>query len=201
MTRNYDRARRLGWVSLAGGVAQVLYGLLALFFPYGPDIYYGWDEALWIAAGVGMAGAIGGLLLLDVGAPHPLAWGGGLLALLGVLIRIVASILIISKSSWDPITLILLSILLLLGGMVALGVAILRGGKITGWRAWTPLLVALFGFIVTAIFSVSLFVHFILLGLWGLTWMLVGYVVIDYVARQEAHDHADYDHAVHSTSS
>ncbi|MEL7436656.1 MAG: hypothetical protein AAFN11_22140, partial [Chloroflexota bacterium] len=55
-----------------------------------------------------------------------------------------------------------------------------------GWQAWTPILVSLTGLAVTVLYSVSLFIHFIALGLWGLTWMLVGYVVITHVSKHEA---------------
>jgi hypothetical protein len=48
---------------------------------------------------------------------------------------------------------------------------------LVGWQAWTPLLVPVVGLIAAAIYSVNLFVHFILLGVWGIPWMLVGYVV------------------------
>lgn len=180
MTVNYDLAKQAGRIAIIGGSVQLVYGLLSIFFPYSPDVYYGWDEALWIVASVGMAAAIIGILVLEAGRPGWLTWIGGITAIIGVLTRIVASVLIIMRSSWDPLPLILLSILLVLGGMLALGIATLRGNKINGWQAWTPILVSIFGFMVTAIFSVSLFIHFILLGLWGLTWMLVGYVAMSH---------------------
>ena len=132
---------------------------------------------MWIVASIGMAGAILGILALEAGKPGWLTWLGGITAILGVLIRIVAAILNIIRSSWDPLPLILLSILLLLSGMFALGIAILRGNKINGWQAWTPILVPIFGLFVTALYSVNMFIHFILLGLWGFCWILIGYVV------------------------
>jgi len=185
MIGNYDFARRAAWIAIIGGSFQILYGLLAIFFPYSSDSPFGWEEALWIVACIGMAGAIVGMLVLDAGKPGWLAWLGGISALIGVLIRIIAAILIIMQSSYDPLTLILLSIVLMLGGMLALGIALLRGDLIKGWKAWTPILVSVFGLIVTALFSVSLFIHFILLGLWGLTWMLVAYVVINHVSSSK----------------
>ncbi|MEO1162671.1 MAG: hypothetical protein AAFV98_02710 [Chloroflexota bacterium] len=186
MVGNYTLAKRAGWIAIVCGCFQILYGILSIFFPYSSGTYYGWDEALWIVASSGMAFAIIGILALDAGKPRWLAWSGGIFALVGIPIRIVASVIFIMQSSWDPIALILLSILLLLGGMAAVGIALLRGDKINGWQAWTPILVSLTGLAVTVLYSVSLFIHFIALGLWGLTWMLVGYVVITHVSKHEA---------------
>ena len=185
MIGNYKLAKQAGWIALIGGSVQIVYGLLSIFFPYSPDTYYGWDEALWIVACIGMAGAVVGILVLDAGKPGWLASLGGIATIIGVLIRIIAAIFIIMRSSWDPLPLILLSILLMLGGMLALGIAIVRGDKISGWHAWTPIFVTIFGFIVAAFFSVSLFIHFILLGLWGICWMLVGYVAMSYASDNQ----------------
>lgn len=167
-----------GYIGIAGGIFQVLYGLLAIVFPYGPDQYYGWDEGLWILANIGMLAGIVGLLKLEVGQPRWLSKGGGFLAILGVILRILASLVIILQTGWDPLALILLSILLVLGGMAALGIGVLRGSHLTGWKAWVPLCVSIFGLIVAAIFSINLFLHFILLGLWGIGWILLAFVII-----------------------
>jgi len=185
MIGNYKFAKQAGLIAIVCGIFQIIYGLLAIFSPDNLDIYYGWGEVLWIVACIGMASAIVGILVLDAGKPGWLTWLSGIAVIIGVLIRIVASILIIMGSSWDTLPLILLSILLMLGGMFALGIAILRGDKINGWQAWTPIFVSIFGLIVTALFSVNLFIHFILLGLWGICWMLVGYVVMSYASDHE----------------
>jgi hypothetical protein len=167
-----------GYICMAGGIFQVLYGLLAIVFPYGPDQYYGWDEGLWIVANIGMLAGIIGLLKLEAGQPRWLSKGGGFLAISGVILRILASLVIILQIGWDPLALILLSILFVLGGMAALGIGVLRGSQLTGWKAWVPLSVAIFGLIVTIIFSINLFHHFILLGLWEIGWMLLAFVII-----------------------
>ncbi|MEO0565530.1 MAG: hypothetical protein AAF125_25710 [Chloroflexota bacterium] len=178
---NYTRATQAGRLAIIFGSFQILYGLLAVFFPYSSETTYGWDEVLWIVSTVGMACAAIGILALGAGKPSWLAWVGGIAVILGVLIRIVASVFVLMRLSWDPITLILSSILLLLGGMLILGIALLRGDKVRGWRAWTPVIVTISGFIVAALFSVNLYIHHILLGLWGFSWMLVGYVAVSYV--------------------
>jgi hypothetical protein len=161
----------------AGAAIQILYGLLSIPYPYGPDAYYGWDEALWALANIGMVGAVVGLVALDIARPRWLAVMAGVLATLGHLIRIVVSVRIILLPTWDPSLTILLSILFMLLGMILLGITILLGKQLAGWQAWTPLLVPLFGFVTAAIYPLNQSLHFILLGLWGIPWMLVGFVV------------------------
>lgn len=179
---NFLSSRQVGYIALAGGIFQILYGLLAIVFPYGSGQYYGWDEGLWIVANIGMLAGIIGLLKLEVGQPRWLSRGGGFLAISGVVLRILASILIILQVGWDPLALILLSILFLLGGMAALGIGSLRDSQLAGWKAWVPLSVAIFGLIVAAIYSINLFLHFILLGLWGIAWILLAVVIISNTA-------------------
>ena len=41
-----------------------------------------------------------------------------------------------------------------------------------------------FALITAATYSINLYLHFILLGLWGVPWMLVGYVVFTHAAKQ-----------------
>jgi len=183
--RNYRFARLASLVCFAGGIIEVVYGLLAISFgPYSQHAY-GWDEALWALAMVGEIGAVLGLLALDVARPRWLAGIGGTLAILGQFIRIVVSALILLRPPWDSTMPIILSILLMLLGMGSLGVATLLGKQLTGWRAWMPLLVPVVGLMVAAVFSINLFLHFILLGLWGIPWLLVGYVVFTQAGKQE----------------
>lgn len=183
--KNVHLARLASLVCLAGGMIQVIYGLLTI--PFGPysQHSYGWDEVLWALANVGMIGAVLGLLALDVAHARWLAAIGGALAILAHLTRIVVSALIILRPSWDPTAPILGSILPMLLGMGSLGIATLLGKQLAGWRAWAPLLVPVVGLMTAAVYSINLFIHFILLGLWGLPWMLVGYVVFTRVVKQE----------------
>src|SRR3712207_6585435 len=86
--KNLRLAYYASLISFVGGFIQVLYGLLAIPFPYGPPTYYGWDEGLWALANLGMIGTIVGLVALDVAHPRGLAVMAGALAILGHLIRI-----------------------------------------------------------------------------------------------------------------
>ena len=178
-------ARSAGIVGMVGGVVQVVYGLLAAWFPYGPNIYHGWDEALWLVAGLGMVATVSGLLILDLGRPRWLALGSGTVAILGLLVRAIASILIIFRASSSLSVVIPVTVLVVLISMFTLGISVLRGKRLGGWRAWAPLFVPISGFFVSAVFSINLYLHFILLGFWGIAWILVAYVLIGHVSTQE----------------
>jgi hypothetical protein len=139
---------------------------------------YGWDELLWACAVVGMIGGVVGLLALGGAGPRWIALTGGALAILGCLIRIVTSALLIFRPAPDWVALILVSIGLMLVGMTLLGITTLLGKQLRGWRAWTPLAVPVSLLVIAAVYSIDQFVHFILLGFWGIPWLLVGYVVV-----------------------
>jgi hypothetical protein len=181
---NVRRARLAGLVCLAGGMLQLIYGLLAIPFPYAEN-NFGWAEVLWALANVGMIGGVLGLLALDVARPRWLAVIGAALSILGNLNRIVVSALLILRPSPAYVPLILITILLLILGMGTLGITTLLGKQLSSWQAWTPLLAVAFSLIPVAVYSISQYAHFILLGLWGLPWMLVGYVVFTHAAKQE----------------
>ena len=174
---NLRRAYLASLVCLGGATVQIIYGLLAIRFLFWEN-GNAWMEAVWAVANVGMIGGALGLLFLDVGRPRWLAVIGAVISVLGNFIRIVASALIIAGAGADVYTPVLLSsIPLMMLGMGALGGATLLGKQLTGWQAWTPLLAVGFAILTGATYSVNLYLHGILLGLWGVPWMLVGYVV------------------------
>lgn len=188
----FQLARLASQVCLAGGILQIIYGLLAIPFP--PSTAYvntlGWDEALWALVTVGMICAVVGLLALDVARPRWPAKLGATLAIVGLLIRIGAATWDFLSPTTATIPFILLSIVLFLVGMGILGVTTLLGKELSGWQAWTPLSAGAFALIPTAIYSLNQFIHYILLGLWGLPWLLVGYVIFTQAAKQGQARHA-----------
>ncbi|MFL5801574.1 MAG: hypothetical protein ACJ8CR_07505 [Roseiflexaceae bacterium] len=78
---NLHRARLASQVCLAGATVQIIYGLLAILFPYWESDYE-WAEALWAVANVGMIGGAYGLFALDVARPRWLAAIGAALSCL-----------------------------------------------------------------------------------------------------------------------
>ncbi len=181
---NIRLAHLASLICLAGAIVQIIYGLLAIPFPYAKNTY-GWDEILWAVANVGMTGGAIGLLTLDIARPRWIAVIGAVLTVLGNLIRIMVSALLIVLPSPTYVPLILISILLVVLGMGALGLTTLLGKQITGWQAWTPLFAGGFTLVPAAVYSIDPYIHYILLGLWGITWLLVGYTVFTHSAEQE----------------
>lgn len=173
-------ARPLSVVCIVGAAVQIIYGLLSIPFPfYDPDTYYGWDEALWAIANIGMISGTLGLLALDVGRPRWLAVIGAALSVLGNLIRIVASVLLITApaNADSYVPLILTAILLMILGMGMLSVSTLLGRQLRGWHAWMPLLAGACPLVILPTYAINLPLHFLLLGLWGIPWLLLGYVI------------------------
>lgn len=168
-------AYRASLVCLAGGTMQLVYGVLAIVFPYPRIIEHLQFDVLWALANVGMIGGVVGLLALDVARPQAMAKAGGVIAVLGHAARAAIS-LIPTFPGIDAA--VVATIVPMFLGMGLLGIATLRGKRLTGWQAWAPLLTLAAGFITASVYSVDKHIHFILLGLfWGLTWLLVGSIV------------------------
>ncbi len=184
IVNSFHRAHLAGLVCLVGGVLQIIYGLLSVPFAFAQN-NLGWDEALWGLVTVGMIGGALGLLSLGVARPRWMALLGATLTILGCLIRMGVIPFNILSPSDVYVPFILISAFLIILGMGVLGIATLLGKQLSGWQAWTPLLAGVFPLIPLAVYSINQFIHFLLLGLWGLPWILVGYVVFTHAAKRE----------------
>ena|SRR2546421_12394689 len=180
----FNRAHLVGLMCLMGGVLQIIYGLLSIPFGFSQN-NLGWDEALWALVTVGMIGGAIGLLTMGVARPRWIALLGATLTLLGCCIRIgvVPFNILFPSDAYVPF--VLISAFLIILGMSILGISTLLGKQLSGWQAWTPLLAGVFPLIPLAVYSINQFIHFLLLGLWGLPWILVGYVVLTHAAKQK----------------
>jgi hypothetical protein len=125
--------------------------------------------------------------------PAGFAGVGATLTILGNLIRIGAAIWNFVDRTAVATALttqfIVLSVFLLIGGLAILGATTLLGKRLSGRQAWTPLLVGGFALITAVVFPINLYLHFILLGLWGLPWLLFGYVVFTHTAKEQQAQH------------
>lgn len=187
--KNSRRARRAGLVCLAGASLQVLYGLLAVLFPY-PAIAESGFEILWGLANVGMIAGVVGWLSLDVARPRRVAVIGGGLAILGYLLRIGVSVVLLLNPDAAVDAVIVVTILLMFAGMGVVAVGTLLGRQMSGWQAWVPLLTVAAGLIAATFYSIDKVIHFIVLGLlWGLAWMLLGYLVWNRAAESAETGH------------
>jgi TctA family transporter len=95
------------------------------------------------------------------------------------------SLLITFRAASSQLRVVPLSVLVVLLSIFVLGITILRGQQLTGWQAWAPLFVTVSGFLVSVVFTFNLYLHFILLGLWGISWLLAGYVILTHASNRE----------------
>src|SRR5829696_5534095 len=84
-------ARRLAAVAMAGGALQLVYGVLAVVWPY-PQIIVPALELVWGLVNLGMVAGIVAWLAIDVARPRWLALIGGGVAIVGHLVRLAVSI-------------------------------------------------------------------------------------------------------------
>src|SRR5215212_11831344 len=83
-------ARRLAAVAMAGGALQLVYGVLAVVWPY-PQIIVPALELVWGLVNLGMVAGIVAWLAIDVARPRWLALIGGGVAIVGHLVRLAVS--------------------------------------------------------------------------------------------------------------
>ncbi len=172
-------ARRLGTVAMTGAALQLVYGVLAVVWPY-PLIIAPAPELVWGVVNLGMLAGIAAWLAIDVARPRWLALIGGGVAILGHLMRVAVSIWTSIQPGANPDSVtatILASIALMFGGMALLALATVVGRRLSGLGRWAPGLVLATGLITAAFYSIERMVHFVLLGLlWGAAWLLLAYV-------------------------
>lgn len=172
-------ARRLGTVAMTGAALQLVYGVLAVVWPY-PLIIAPAPELVWGVVNLGMLAGIAAWLAIDVARPRWLALIGGGVAILGHLMRVAVSIWTSIQPGANPDSVtatILASIALMFGGMALLAIGTVVGRRLSGLGRWAPGLVLATGLIAAAFYSIERMVHFVLLGLlWGAAWLLLAYV-------------------------
>jgi hypothetical protein len=162
-------ARRLGTVAMAGAALQLVYGVLAVVWPY-PLIIAPAPELVWGVVNLGMLAGIAAWLAIDVARPRWLALIGGGVAILGHLMRVAVSIWTSVQPGANPDSVtatILASIALMFGGMALLAIGTVVGRRLSGLGRWAPGLVLATGLITAAFYSIERMVHFVLLGFCG----------------------------------
>jgi len=190
--KNRLKARLAGIACMTGGLTFSLYfiALHSLLKAFSPPIDAGAIPAVKMVvscvASVCLAcGSIGLLAMSAAGTGRVKALGvaGAVITLLGFVSYITGSLYIYSfpdrafKQLFTPGGSFLLTL-----GMLLLGIAVLKARKLRGWRAATPLLVSLY-FPLQFPLQALLFLgkgrgpNPILLGAWGVFWMLLGYAI------------------------
>jgi hypothetical protein len=189
---NRLKARLAGVACMAGGLTFSFYFIAphSLLKAFSPPIEAGAIPAVKMAiscvASMCLAGGSTGLLAVSAagtGRVKALGVAGSVITLLGLVSYITGSLYIYGfpdrafKQLFTPGGSFLLTL-----GMLLLGIAVLKARKLRGWRAATPLLVSLY-FPLQFPLQALLFLgkgrgpNPILLGAWGVFWLLLGYAI------------------------
>lgn len=172
---NSRKIRLSGMASIAGGLIQIVLGILILL-GMDPDVMPYVQIAFSLSVLL-LTGGLLGLLWLKV-----LGRGKGLLVipLLGIVSYETAHVIIFYK--WDntvdqPFS--PLGALLIAVGMIACGIAAIRAKRWSGWNKFAPLLIGLYFFLgpLPAVISTGN-PNYFLLSLWGLFWVNLGFSII-----------------------
>jgi len=172
---NLVALRTITVLAIAGAIAQLAYGVLAIAFPW-PKIVSSGGEAIWIAANVGMlAGYIGWAVVVARGRMVAV---GVAIAGTGFVIRIAGALITIASPEAIAFPLVLGSIVLTLVGVAVVAVGTLRVRGARSWEAWVPAVAALVELGLVSIYSLDTLLHFVLLGLlWGAVSLVIGLIV------------------------
>jgi len=180
------RGRLLGSICIVGGVLVTVSGVLLDSQTAGAasadTTAARLANGLFAIAVLGLVGGLLGLRGLRVGGPGWLPRTAFVVTLLGLLLWIIGGLYLTMDASVDqPFTPAggLISSL----GMIVLGIAAMRSGVLTDWRRFVPLLVGVWFFVQIPL-QIAFFIsaqgspsYALLLGVFGLLWALVGYVV------------------------
>jgi hypothetical protein len=190
--KNPLKARLAGIACMTGGLTFSFYfiALHSLLSAFSPPIEADAIPAVKMVvsciASVCLAGGSMGLLAVGAagtGRVKAMGVAGAVIALLGLVSYITGSlyIYIFSDRAFKQLFTPGGSFLLTLG-MLLLGIAVLKARKLRGWRAAAPLLVSLY-FPLQFPLQAILFLgkgrgpNPILLGSWGVFWLLLGYAI------------------------
>jgi hypothetical protein len=137
-----------------------------------------WIAALNAISHVLLAAGVLGLARTGAPGRGGLATAGVGLTLLGLAVLIVAEA--ISQVNQDTAGLFYSSAtLLMLLGLILLGIAVLRTGRWTSWRRFTPLVCGLYILLIMApSFALPGFASNYAIGVWGVCWLLLGVALL-----------------------
>jgi hypothetical protein len=181
-----NRIRLLGWICVVCSVLVAITGFLLDSQVTGAVEA---DTAIARFANGLFGVAVLGLWSLRVGGSGWLPTIATLVTLIGLLLWMIGGLYLTTNASADqaftPAGGLFSSI-----GMVAFGVAVLRAGYLNDWRRFVPFLVGVWFFVQLPL-QIIFFIgvrgfpsYTMLLGVFGVLWALVGYVVQSYASEQ-----------------
>src|SRR6266699_1573346 len=139
------RPRLIGLLCLIGGILQLSDTPLDLWWSTPTSPVHAVAQGIWGIANLALIGGPIGIIARRFASPGWLAMAGVSVTILGNLSQTSGMIcyLFLPHSAGGQVLTPLGGILITLG-MVVLGRATLLGKKLSGWQAWTPLLVGLY---------------------------------------------------------
>ena len=189
-----SRTRLLGWVCVVCGALVAIAGFLldsqAAGAVTADTATARFANGLFGVAVLGLMGGVLGLWSLRVGGSGWLPRAATVVALVGLLLWTVGGLYLTTDASADQV-LTPAGGLVSSVGMIALGIAVLRAGVLSGWRRLVPLLVGAWFFVQLPL-QVAFFIgvrgspsYAVLLGVFGALWALIGHVVQSYASESE----------------
>ncbi|GCF08518.1 hypothetical protein [Dictyobacter arantiisoli] len=179
------RLRLIGLLCLIGGILQLSDVPLDLWWSAPTSPLHAVARLIWAIANLALIGGPIGIIARRFASPGWLAMAGAGVSILGTLSQASGMIfyLLLPNSGAGQALTPPGGILIALG-MVALGRATLLGKKVSGWQAWTPLLVGLYFIAQLILIQIPFFLskgHLVfapLVDLCGLFWVLLGVVIV-----------------------
>lgn len=163
----------LAWSTIVGGVMTFALGVpLASFEAAEPPLW--WVPVLNVVSHLLLLVGVVGLVRSGAAGRGRLAASGLWLTILGLALNIVAEFAwLIGSSAIDALYGI--SALAITQGLILAGVAMVRGGRWTGWHRITPLACGLYvPLVLLPAFALpDLWPHYAI-GAWGVCWLLLG---------------------------
>lgn len=166
-----ERTRVAGVAALVGGAALFADIALGLFDGLGRG-YYAVALAMTLCLAVAVLGSF---------VPGPLATAGTVVALAGLVLWVAeyGAKLITPGTTFGTGFDVGGSMLLALG-MLVLGIAVVRARRTGGWQRWAPLVGSVYFFlsIIPQVMITESGASGVLLGAWGLAWVLLGVALL-----------------------
>ncbi|MGH2601434.1 MAG: hypothetical protein ACRDJ9_18870 [Dehalococcoidia bacterium] len=135
---------------------------------------FGLITALNAASHLLLLVAVAGLLRSSALGSSRLGHGGLVLTLFGLVVLVLAEPTSLLNME-IAVILFSMSTLAIMIGMILAGIAMLRGGRWTGWQRFAPLACGLFiPLILVPAFALPGYASNYAIGVWGVCWLLLG---------------------------
>ncbi len=181
-----ERIRYAGLACMIGGGLEVVFGLVYFFEGF---TLFPVTEVVWSFALLGLMGGLLGMLWLRATGSGR---GGRLILvvpLVGMLFHLAAMVYFIALGTRVDELLTPIGAQLMAFGMILVGVAALRAKVWRGWRVLVPFVVGLYFYLVPFVGLILMGTGkppYTFVGLWGMTWMLLGYAISSSASEQRS---------------